>query len=298
MKSLFVVSSLLALGSCATPSSSSLWNQMRFSVEPEGEKSPDEHVSFDRWQAEGVYTLRLSPTEIQEESVRMFGFHKIWNGQERKFKIEAYPISSPELTPDPMMMAASTPIRGHREAAGPVVMFGCGEHVYVVTSKNELLEEPEKGGVINNDVKCHKYPMRITKSNPLKNAKYRGLTFEHNTLCHQYSDISYEHEYHGRDWQCKVEDSELFLDAFNHRPVELHLDGHLIRRKEGEEDNDQMLTNRRRFLSNVFFYDFEFNPARKEEKEELSMPETLHHLCKDATFSNSDLEDFLPLLMF
>ena len=249
---------------------------------PPHEKKPDEGVCFDRWEARGLYTLRVGPVDIggggegsaEVETLRMFGFHKMYNEEEKKFKALVYPISDSEWTPESFDESPSA-AADVKYQGGPLIMFGDKEHLYVVSRRHEWREDAAANGEehhVENNILCRKYPMKMEKMDPLKQAHYRGLQFEHNALCHHYTHVHRkEHEMHGGKYKCLVDESELFLDAFDRKPVEYHAEGHLIRKEH---------RMKRPFLVNIFFSEFEFNPLRREEKSELHMPKTLLEVCQ------------------
>jgi hypothetical protein len=122
-------------------------------------------------------------------------------------------------------------------------------------------------------VKCRRFRKKFQKMEPIKRADYLGLSFEHNTLCNHYQNVHEDkHKTFGK-WTCQFEHSELSVDAFSHEPVELHMEGKLIRSggRAGKEE--------RRTIVHVFFKDFEFLTER-EDKHLLEIPKNVEELCE------------------
>jgi hypothetical protein len=174
---------------------------------------------------------------------------------EQRYRVDAYPISPSDEHEFPIDSAAGS---RSESPLGAFVVLADHEGLY-------LIEDSAEG-----EVECRRLRRRFQKQDPNLKAKYRDLVFEHNELCNHYTDLQ---GVGGSN--CKFTNTDLWLDAFTHDPVAMHLEGLTSGPKMGGFDHKKEMKHR--FVIDLVVNEFEEHI--EDEKEWLSMPHNVRQLC-------------------
>ncbi|KAI3662229.1 hypothetical protein MP638_002215 [Amoeboaphelidium occidentale] len=154
-------------------------------------------AAHERWSASGLYVLRIRPEKDEDfdrAGVRMYRFRKVYDGKEKRFRVDAHPIHGSGW-----------------EHSGPMVMIADEHGSHVVYEASPGFKQ---------EVACKKMPMKFEKDRVTQKAEQMELSFESNKLCKRYTHLNIPTQHN-----TKVEYSELFMDAFLDEPVEMRLEG-------------------------------------------------------------------------
>jgi hypothetical protein len=272
MKSLLYISSfLLATTTLAAVSDYAHWLSGGSNSMSKKKKLPDSEVDYSLYDAEGLYMVRVAiPShEEQVEFSEVYEFRKIYDEKNKRCRIDGHSTNVHDF--------GSGKYMGQRFEGG-FIMLAEEDEVYV------WYEDPEPKSHGEDNVQCRRFKSRWQESNLLKDATYEGLTFEHNQLCNKYSNLHFgkcgKEGNEGRERDCQIEYSSLYIDAFTHHPVELFFEG-TAKRHQGGGGQEGATRHEVKFWATTLIEEFEFGVERKERKDLFDIPRDVRDVCRE-----------------
>jgi hypothetical protein len=270
MKSLFYLSSfLLATSTLAAVSDYAHW--LSGGSNSMSKKLPDSEVDYSLYDAEGLYMIRVAiPSHEEEvEFSEAYKFRKVYDEKNKRCRLDGHSVNVHDFGGGKHM--------GHRFEGG-FIMIAEENEVYVWYEDTE----PKSHGEDN--VQCHRFKSNWQDTNLLKGATYEGLTFEHNRLCNKYTDLHCgkcrKGGKDGKERECHIGYSSLYIDAFTHHPVEIFFEGS-VKRHQGGGGEESTTRHEVKFWSTTLIEEFEFGVERKERQDLFHIPRDVRDVCKE-----------------
>lgn len=247
---------------------------------------PDSLVDYSRWKSEGLYVFRAETPHHSQNSEaanddqlsasysEMFAFRKVYDANMKRVRVDGYPVSSPKEYAESAEFLRNIENfdkkkgkKLHSRVDEAFVMIGENDMLYLITEENENVVVGDES-----NVRCRVYPMKFKPCNYWKHAKFDGLTFERNRLCHKYENVLPKRKC-GHGCSYELDYSSMYIDAFSHQPTEMFFEGKM-KRGHGKGEPSEV-----KFWSTAMIKKFSFMMNQKEENDLFSMPKTVKDIC-------------------
>jgi len=285
---------LLLIGaSCASASWENLF-PLRAKANPAAEDIPDKNVKYDQWSAKGAYVVR-----VQGYGSSLFAYRATFDAEKKRARTDIVKLpviaESDDTTMDSMLKdvlaqdSDSVWATGH---GSEFIVFTTEEEGYVLSpgrGRRRGGEDEEDSRRSKYFVDCYKFPMKFRKMEPLKNARFKDLSFHDGHLTHHYTNVTADEESGKKKYE--LIDSELFIDAFDKSIREFFMEAKFKKGRGGGRDTER----RENVRIDVDLRNKEFMFEVVEEA--FNIPETVKKVCKQRELQEDIPEEIEEMLL-